>query len=91
MGETTEQSKASDVHKEPVDLISENPDDPKGENVMAKLLAEMASLKEKVNSMGQNGQKLPQRGKTVMSHQQVKVTTESRPKMGTLNPKIPEG
>ena len=53
MGETTEQSKASDVHEEPVDLNSENPDDPKGENVMAKLLAEMVSLKEKVNSMGQ--------------------------------------
>ena len=27
MGETTEQSKARDVHEEPVDLISENPDE----------------------------------------------------------------
>ena len=89
--ETPEQSKASDVHEEPVDLDSQNPDDPKGENVMAKLLAELASLKEKVNSMGQNGPEAAQRGKTIMSHQQVKVIRESQPKMGTLNPKIPEG
>ena len=63
MGETPEQSKASDVHEEPVDLDSQNPDDPKGEGVMAKLLAELASLKEKVNSMGQNGPEAAPKGK----------------------------
>ena len=89
MGETTEQSKASDMHEEPA--FSKNPDDPKGENVMVKLLAELSSLKEKVNSMGQNAQKLPQRGKTMRSRQQLTVIRESRPKMGTLSPKIPEG
>ena len=63
MGETTEQSKASDVHEEPVDLNFENPDNPKGENVMAKLLAEIASLKEIVNGMGQNGPEAASKGK----------------------------
>ena len=61
MGETTEQSKASNMHEEPA--FSENPDNPKGENVMAKLLAELASLKEKVNSMGQNGPEAAPKGK----------------------------
>ena len=56
---------------------------------MVKLLAEIASLKEKVNSMGQNGPEAAPKGKTIMSRQQVKVTRESRPKMGTLSPKIP--
>ena len=89
MGETTEHSKASDVHEEPVDLNSENPDDPKGENVMAKLLAEMASLKEKVNSMGQNGPEAAPKGKNNNEPSTSKGNKGKSPQNGNAKPKNP--
>ena len=89
MGETTEQSKASDVHEDPVDLNSENPDDPKGENVMAKLLAEMASLKEKVNSMGQNGPEAAPKGKNNNEPSTSKGNKGKSPQNGNAKPKNP--
>ena len=89
MGETTEQSKASDMHEEPV--ISENPDDPKGENIMAKLLAEIASLKKKVTSMGQNGPEAAPKGKNNDEPSTSYSNKGKSTQNGTLSPKIPEG
>ena len=87
MGETTEQSKASDVHEDPVN--SENPDDPKGENVMVKLLAEIASLKEKVNSMGQNGPEAAPKGKNNNEPSTSKGNKGKSTQNGNAKPKNP--
>ena len=89
MGETPKQSKASDVHEEPVDLDSENPDDPKVENVMAKLLAELASLKEKVNSMGQNGPEAAPKGKNNNEPSTNKGNKGKSTQNGNAKPKNP--
>ena len=87
MGDTTEQSKANDVHEEPVN--SENPDDPKEENVMVKLLAEIASLKEKVNSMGQNGPEAAPKGKNNNEPSTSKGNKGKSTQNGNAKPKNP--